>query len=43
MYRKLRDDEGFIIRHFAGIVCYQVVHHHLHFPSAWEGADQCHC
>src|SRR5690606_13784879 len=24
LYRKLRDDEGFVIRHFAGVVCYQV-------------------
>lgn len=25
-HRSLRDDEGFLIRHFAGAVCYQTVH-----------------
>jgi myosin-6 len=24
-HRELRDDEGFVIRHFAGAVCYQTV------------------
>lgn len=25
-HRELRDDEGFLIRHFAGAVCYQTIH-----------------
>lgn len=25
IHRNLRDDEGFIIRHFAGAVCYETV------------------
>lgn len=29
-HRSLRDDEGFLIRHFAGAVCYQTV-------SNWNG------
>ena len=24
-HKKMRDDEGFLIRHFAGAVCYQTV------------------
>lgn len=26
VHRNVRDDEGFIIRHFAGAVCYETVH-----------------
>ncbi|XP_044756071.1 myosin heavy chain 95F isoform X1 [Coccinella septempunctata] len=26
LHRNLRDDEGFLIRHFAGAVCYQTIH-----------------
>ncbi|XP_045467854.1 myosin heavy chain 95F isoform X3 [Harmonia axyridis] len=26
LHRNLRDDEGFLVRHFAGAVCYQTVH-----------------
>lgn len=28
-HRVLRDDEGFLIRHFAGAVCYQTVRRYL--------------
>ena len=30
-HRNLRDDQGFIVRHFAGAVCYQTVGFHAHF------------
>lgn len=29
-HRELRDDEGFVIRHYAGGVCYQTVLHLLY-------------
>jgi myosin-6 len=28
-HREIRDDEGFLIRHFAGAVCYQTVSHYF--------------
>lgn len=30
VHRNVRDDEGFIIRHFAGAVCYETVCMHMH-------------
>jgi len=33
-HRNLRDDEGFMIRHFAGAVCYQTVSE-LMYPTEY--------
>lgn len=30
-HRELRDDEGFVIRHYAGGVCYQTVNYYIIF------------
>lgn len=32
-HREIRDDEGFLIRHFAGAVCYQTVSTYFHAIS----------
>lgn len=41
IYRNLRDDEGFIVRHFAGAVCYQTKHFLMKNNDALHNSLQC--